>query len=310
MQDVGPPARRVPQFSTAMRWPEIESNATGCSVRWRSMATLRFREKGILEEFLDMRSGYVLNFSDRTFAEFFRDFGIDIDDAQFLEGHSGSKANRLRSFWERAPDQLVGEILTELIEYAQSYRADHPATDGSRAIAARLMAGRSTPMRTQSDLDRGETGGPAGAISTRPLEIFFSYAHEDEELMDVVRRQLVVHERTGRIVKWHDRKIPAGEEWRRQIDQRIEQAHVILLFMSPHFIESHYCYEIEGEIALRRHQDGSARVIPVVLRPCEWTITPFGDLQALPRDGLPVTQWPDRDQAALDVARGIIAALD
>jgi hypothetical protein len=65
------------------------------------MASLRFREKILLEEFLEMGSGYVLNFSDRTFADFFRDFNIAINDAPNLEGHSGSKANRLRSGWER-----------------------------------------------------------------------------------------------------------------------------------------------------------------------------------------------------------------
>jgi hypothetical protein len=143
----------------------------------------------------------------------------------------------------------------------------------------------------------------------RPIEIFFSYAHEDEELMDEVRRQLIVRERLGEIVKWHDRMIPAGDGWRSQIDSRIERAHVILLFMSPHFLASRYCYEIEGEIALRRHREGTARVIPVVLRACDWTVTPFGELQALPRDAMPITQWPDMDQASLDVARGIMASI-
>lgn len=84
----------------------------------------------------------------------------------------------------------------------------------------------------------------------RPIEVFFSYAHEDEPLMDTVRRQLVVRERLGEIVKWHDRMIPAGDEWRTHIDERIKQAQVILLFMSPHFLASRYCYEVEGEIAL------------------------------------------------------------
>ena len=103
--------------------------------------------------------------------------------------------------------------------------------------------------------------------------------------------------------------IPSGDEWRTQIDDRIERAHVILLFMSPHFLASRYCYEIEGEIALRRHREGTARVIPVVLRACDWTVTPFGELQGVPRDGIPITQWPDRDQASLDVARGIMDSI-
>lgn len=143
-------------------------------------------------------------------------------------------------------------------------------------------------------------------IEDRPIQIFFSYAHEDEALMDEVRIQLIAHERIGDIIKWHDRMIPPGEDWQHEIDHRIEQAHVILLFMSPAFIASRYCFEIEGEVALRRHQERSARVIPVVLRACNWNVTPFGDLQALPTDGIPFTQWPDRDQASLDIAQGIM----
>lgn len=142
------------------------------------------------------------------------------------------------------------------------------------------------------------------------IEIFFSYAHEDEELMNEVRRQLVIFERTGRIVKWHDRKIPAGSEWRREIDSRLERANIVLLFVSPHFIESRYCYEVEGQAALRRHDTGEAHVIPVILRPCPWQEAPFSKLQAVPRDAKPITQWNDRDEACLDVARGIMAVVE
>ncbi len=45
--------------------------------------------------------------------------------------------------------------------------------------------------------------------------------------------------------------------------------------------------------------------IPVILRPCDWTITPFSRPQALPRNGKPVTTWANRDAAFTDIARGI-----
>jgi len=273
------------------------------------MALLKFREKNHLEEFLEMGSGYVLNFSDRKFADFFRAFDVDIDDALYLEGHSGSKANRMRSFWEHAPDWLVGEVIQELVEYAESYRPGYPEAVICRSIATRLQAKQPVPVKPQDAPSTTHQEGGLKRITERPIEIFFSYTHEDEALMDVVRLQLVVRERLGEIVKWHDRMIPAGNEWRTQIDNRIERAHVILLFMSPHFLASHYCYEIEGEIALRRYREGGARVIPVILRACDWAVTPFGELQALPRDGTPITQWPDRDQASLDVARGIMESI-
>jgi hypothetical protein len=148
-----------------------------------------------------------------------------------------------------------------------------------------------------------------GDVDT-PLEIFFSYAHEDEPLMNDVRRQLIVYERNGRILKWHDRMIPPGAEWRDRIDERLESAQIILLFMSPHFIESQYCYEVEGEAALRRHKAGQARVIPIVLRPCAWDASPFGELEALPADAKPISRWEDCDEACLDAARGVMRVVD
>lgn len=144
----------------------------------------------------------------------------------------------------------------------------------------------------------------------RPLEIFFSYAHEDEELMNDVRRQLIVHERNGRILKWYDRMIPAGAECHNQIDKHLESADIVLLFLSPHFIESRYCYEVEGGVAIRKHESGSARTVPIILRPCSWEATPFAKLQALPRDAKPVTRWKDRDEACLDVSRAVMALVD
>lgn len=273
------------------------------------MATLRLRERNVLEEFLEMGAGYVLNFSDRTFAAFFRDFGIEIDSSPYIDGHSGSKANRMRSFLAYAPDELAGAILSELIEYAESYRPGHLQTDACRKIAARLSANsRLAEMRTETAAQQDVPRGPF-QTTQRPIEIFFSYAHEDEALMETVRLQLVVRERIGEIVKWHDRMIPSGDDWRHRIDERIRRSDVILLFMSPHFLASRYCYEIEGQIALHRHCEGTARVIPVILRACDWTVTPFGQLQGLPRDGVPLNQWADRDQASLEVARGVMDSI-
>ncbi len=273
------------------------------------MASLKFREKMLLETFFQMEQGFVLNFTDRTFSDFFSDFGVEINDAQYRAGHSGSKANRMRSFWNRAPNELVGEVILELVRYAESYRSANPGADGCRAIAAQLQKSQEPTRKPQSTTIHTENESLEPSCLRGPIEIFFSYAHEDEALMDEVRLQLVVRERMGEIVKWHDRMIPAGDQWRTAIDHRIEQANVILLFMSPHFLSSRYCYEVEGGIALRRHRDGTAIVIPVVLRACDWTATPFGAFQGLPRGGVPFTQWPDRDQASLDIARGIMESV-
>lgn len=142
------------------------------------------------------------------------------------------------------------------------------------------------------------------------LQIFFSYAHEDEDLMNEVRRQLIVYERNGQILKWHDRMITGGADWKNQIDTRLEHAHIILLFMSPHFIESRYCYEIEGQAALERQKSGHAKVIPIILRPCAWEATPFGAFQAFPTDAKPISKWSNIDEGSLNVAKGIMSVVD
>jgi hypothetical protein len=139
-----------------------------------------------------------------------------------------------------------------------------------------------------------------------PIEIFFSYAHEDERLMDRIRRQLVVYDRQKKIRKWHDRQILPGQELEKVIDERLAHSQIILLFVSPDFIDSKYCYNIEMEVALRRHEEGSAVVIPIILRPCPWLDTPLSKLNALPKDGKAFTEWGNRDKAALSIAQGIM----
>lgn len=92
------------------------------------MAILNFTEKRLLESYLGMGSGYVLNFSNRTFQTFVCDStGLDIDDDRI--GGDGSKANRLRHFWNTQPDHVVGKLLTSLVEYKDGER-DRQALTG------------------------------------------------------------------------------------------------------------------------------------------------------------------------------------
>lgn len=139
-----------------------------------------------------------------------------------------------------------------------------------------------------------------------PIEIFFSYSHKDKPLMDIVRRQLIVFEREGMIVKWYDGEILPGQELEGKISEHLQHAKIILLFVSSHFIESKYCYNKEMLEALKRHEKGEAKVIPIILRPCLWNDAPFGKLLALPEDGKPLTKWRNRDEAASNVAEGIM----
>ena len=139
--------------------------------------------------------------------------------------------------------------------------------------------------------------------------IFFSYSHRDESLRDELEVHLAMLKRSGAIDAWHDRKIPAGDELDGVIDSKLNAADVILLLVSPDFLASRYCYDVEVARAMERHREGFSRVIAVILRPCDWKSTPFAKLLVTPTDGKPVTMWPSRDEAFLNVVEQIRAVL-
>lgn len=135
--------------------------------------------------------------------------------------------------------------------------------------------------------------------------VFFSYSHADESLRDQLEKQLSMLKRQGVIETWHDRRIGAGQEIALAIDEQINRDDIILLLVSPDFLASDYCYDIEMKRAMERHELGEAIVIPVILRACDWHHAPFGKLNAVPRDGKPTTQWIDIDEAFLQVAKAV-----
>jgi len=138
-----------------------------------------------------------------------------------------------------------------------------------------------------------------------PIEIFISYAHEDERLRKRLEKHLSSLKRQSTIASWHDRKLTAGKEWKGEIDEHLNVAGIILLLVSADFLASDYCYDVEMKRALQRHDTREARVIPVILKPVDWKTADFGKLQALPKDAKPVTQWANQEAALADVAEGI-----
>jgi TIR domain len=139
--------------------------------------------------------------------------------------------------------------------------------------------------------------------------VFFSYSHADEDLRNRLEVHLAMLMRQGVITVWHDRRLPPGDEIDRGISGQLEKADLILLVVSPDFLASRYCYDVEMARALERHRAGEARVLPVILRPCDWKNAPFGSLMATPIDGKPITKFADYDDAFLEVTNAIKAAV-
>jgi internalin A len=189
----------------------------------------------------------------------------------------------------------------ELVVFEKDGTEEMPANVGGKTVKVKVrdvLKGvdleETTRQRTERETDR-RTG----------KSLFYSYSHKDEGLRDELDTHLKLLQRQGVISIWHDRKILAGEEWKDSINSNLDNADIILLLISADFVASDYCYEKEMKRAMERQESEQARVIPVILRACDWNSAPFGKLQALPKDAKPVTRWPDRDEAWNDVALGI-----
>ncbi len=109
----------------------------------------------------------------------------------------------------------------------------------------------------------------------------------------------------GAITGWGSRLI--GLDWQPQdpVDEGIRTADLILFLISSSLVSSRYLLAEEAQIALARQQAGVARLIPILLRPCQWQSTPLADLTALPAEGRPLTLWPDQAAAWGDVLDGL-----
>lgn len=138
-----------------------------------------------------------------------------------------------------------------------------------------------------------------------PFDMFISYSHKDQAMREDLETHLAVLRRQDLIRHWYDGDIVPGAEWGPLTLEQLNNAHIILLLISARFIASEFCYSIELQAAMARHDAGKARVIPILLYSCDWSDTPFAKLKALPLDGKPVDDWSSRDKALTDVVKGI-----
>ncbi|MBL7764822.1 MAG: toll/interleukin-1 receptor domain-containing protein [Chitinophagaceae bacterium] len=142
------------------------------------------------------------------------------------------------------------------------------------------------------------------------LKLFLSYAHEDEAMKQELDKNLIGLKRSGKLEVWQDRQIMAGQEWDAVIKGELETADIILLLISVDFNNSQYIWDKELTTAMARHEAGEARIIPIILRTCDWSDMPYARLQALPTGAKPVSSYADKDIAYTEIAKGIRSVVD
>lgn len=165
--------------------------------------------------------------------------------------------------------------------------ADRPA---ARSAKARSTARRPTAAEVEAD--------------RREVRIFVSYSHADDAFRVKLERHLAPLKREG-VATWFDGDMDAGDELDPGIARAMRRAHLFVALISPHYLDSDYCWNKEYARAMRRRARGTLRVIGVVLKPCDWKRTTAARFKQLPKDGRAVSDWRSADHAFLDVTSGV-----
>ncbi len=135
------------------------------------------------------------------------------------------------------------------------------------------------------------------------IKLFISYAHEDEGYKNELEKHLITYKRNGTIESWDDREILPGKEWEEEIRHQIENSQLILFLISPDFISSEYINDVELKKAFDRYRKREVMMIPIIIRPADFSSLEISKFQALPKDGRPISTWEDKDEAWLDVVK-------
>lgn len=143
------------------------------------------------------------------------------------------------------------------------------------------------------------------AKSFEPPTFFISYASEDRDYKDELIKHLSGLKRNGLIKDWEGRAILPGQAWDEEIKKKLEEAEVILFLVSSDFMASDYIHDVEIKRALERYKKKEVRIIPIILRHCDFNSLQISMHQALPEYAKPINTWTDKDEAYLNIVTQI-----
>lgn len=145
------------------------------------------------------------------------------------------------------------------------------------------------------------TGNETGKPEVR---VFVSYSHQDERAEEKLYTHLAPWRNDG-VSVWHDKRIETGGELDTAIARELRRAHIFVALLSPAYLDSNYCWNIEYKRAMSRRARALMRVVAVVVKPCSWKRTSAARFKLLPKDGVPPERWSSSDAAFVNVAEGI-----
>ncbi|MCC6616592.1 MAG: TIR domain-containing protein [Anaerolineae bacterium] len=140
--------------------------------------------------------------------------------------------------------------------------------------------------------------------------IFFSYSHYDERQRKKLEMKLKHLEIRGLAKLWSDREIPAGQVWNEELNEKLDEAIIVLFLITSNFMASSFIEREEMPRAISNYNQERTVCIPILLEACDWKYYPYEHLQALPKDAKPVTHWTRPDSAYEDIQLKVRSTLE
>jgi len=142
------------------------------------------------------------------------------------------------------------------------------------------------------------------------LKIFIAYSHLDEGHVNEFIKHTAPLKNNELIENWYDRKITAGKDYQDTIDNNLNEADIICLFISANFLHSPACMKEIKEASKLNRLKGTL-VIPIILSDCGWhDVKEISPILALPRDGVPISDFTNVDKAWKSVYDGLKEAIE
>lgn len=139
----------------------------------------------------------------------------------------------------------------------------------------------------------------------KPVKIFISYSRKDIAYKEELVEFLAPMRRQGLINDWHDKNIIPGEKWEDELLEELATTDVVVFLISPSFLNSDYIDRVEIKNALKRQQEGTVSIVPILVRPSFFKDTELASFMALPSDAKSVSEHKSRDKAWLEITEGL-----
>ena len=101
-------------------------------------------------------------------------------------------------------------------------------------------------------------------------KIFVSYSHRDKHYLDRLMVHLKPLKSQGLVDPWVDTRLLAGDKWKEQIEQALNEARAAILLISADFLASDFIIENELPPLLHAAEEKGTLILPVILKPCRF----------------------------------------